>query len=241
MKASELISCVVVDDEFPAVKLLADYVQKTAGLELALKTTSAMEALAYTIANKVDLLFLDIQMPELSGLELMNIIKKTSTKVILTTAYTEYAVAGFEQDAADYLLKPITLERFLVSVGKVAARINTEKALENKGQLQSAPYIFVKTEYRIQKIVLNSIMYIEGLGDYIALHTTGGKILSLERMKNIEEALPSANFIRAHKSYIINTDHIDFIEKGRIIINKEYLPIGESYKEKIWQQLGLKK
>ncbi|TDQ11843.1 LytR/AlgR family response regulator transcription factor [Pedobacter metabolipauper] len=240
MKSAGLMSCVIVDDEFPAVKLLADYVQKTSGLELMLKTTSALEALGYINENKVDLVFMDVQMPELSGMELINIIKNTGTKVILTTAYTTYAVEGYEHDIIDYLLKPITLERFLISVSKARTRINSEKALAEPGKTLPAQYIFVKTEYRIQKVSLASIRYIEGLGDYITLHTTSGKILSLERMKNMEEILPSGSFIRIHKSYIINMEQIDFIEKGRIIINKEYLPIGESYKEKVKQQLGLR-
>ncbi|MES2827169.1 MAG: response regulator [Bacteroidota bacterium] len=241
MKASGYISCIVVDDEFPAVKLLADYVQKTAGLKLLLKSTSAMEALDYINLHEVDLLFLDIQMPELTGLELMKIIKNTATKVILTTAYSEYAIDGFAHDAADYLLKPITLDRFLISVSKVAARIHAERGLSGLKKPQPLAYIFVKTEHRIQKVSLNTILYIEGLGDYITIHTSSGKILSLERMKNIEEILLSENFIRIHKSFIINKDHIDFIERGRIVINKVYLPVGDSYKEKIWQQLGLRK
>jgi len=239
MKSTNTISCVIVDDEFPAVKLLADYVEKTGGLELLLKTTSALEALNYLTENKVDLLFLDVQMPELSGMELINIIKNTSTKVILTTAYTAYAIDGYEHDVIDYLLKPITLERFLMSITKTRQRISTEKALTSTNLPPYPKHIFVKTEYRIQKVLLSSIQYIEGLGDYITLNTASGKILSLERMKNIEEILPSLNFLRIHKSYIINIDQIDYIEKGRIIINKEYLPIGESYKEKIRQQLGL--
>ncbi|NRF40332.1 LytTR family DNA-binding domain-containing protein [Pedobacter foliorum] len=238
MKTVNSISCVVVDDEFPAVKLLADYVQRSSGLELLLKTTSALEALGFINDNQVDLVFMDVQMPELSGMELMNIIKSSNTKVILTTAYSDYAVAGYEQDVVDYLLKPITFERFLMSVNKARARISNEKAITMQSQVAIPLYIFLKTEYRIQKVSLASIQYIEGLGDYINLHTTNGKILSLERMKNIEETLPPS-FLRIHKSYIINIDQIDFIEKGRIIINKEYLPIGDSYKEKVKRHLGL--
>ena len=238
MKTVNSISCVVVDDEFPAVKLLADYVQRSNGLELLLKTTSALEALDFINDNKVDLVFMDVQMPELGGMELINIIKTSNAKVILTTAYTDYAVAGYEQDVVDYLLKPITFERFLMSVNKARARISNEKAITMQSQGSIPLYIFLKTEYRIQKVSLASIQYIEGLGDYINLHTTTGKILSLERMKNIEETLPQS-FLRIHKSYIINIDQIDFIEKGRIIINKEYLPIGDSYKEKVKQHLGL--
>lgn len=239
MKSASAISCVVVDDEFPAVKLLADYVEKTTGLQLVLKTTSALEALSFISEHKVDLVFMDVQMPDLSGIELMNIIKNRDTKVILTTAYTEYAIDGYEHDIVDYLLKPVTFERFLIAAGKARTRISSERTTTAADYALPAQYIFVKTEYRIQKVLLASIQYIEGLGDYITLHTTGGRILSLERMKNIEAILPSDGFLRIHKSYIVNIAQIDFIEKSRIIINKEYLPVGESYKEKVKQRLGL--
>jgi two-component system LytT family response regulator len=239
MRSANSISCVIVDDEFPAVKLLADYVQKTSGLELMLKTTSALEALNYLNDNKTDLVFMDVQMPELSGMEIINIIKNSGTKVILTTAYTQYAIDGYEHDIIDYLLKPITLERFIVAVNKARSRINSEKASSASTPITPPQYIFVKTEYRIQKVSLAEIQYIEGLGDYVTLHTKTGKILSLDRMKKMEEVLPSGSFLRIHKSYIINMEHIDFIEKGRIIINKEYLPVGESYKEKVRERLGV--
>lgn len=239
MRLNNAISCIIVDDDFPAVKLLADYARKAGTLDLKLKTTSALEALRYLKDNQVDLIFLDVQMPDLSGMEVINIIKNTGTKVILTTAYTAYAIEGYEHDIVDYLLKPITLERFLLSVNKAAARINGDKAAAQTGQPVAPSYIFVKTEYRVQKVELAAIQYIEGLGDYVTLYTTSGKILSLDRMKNMEEILPSGSFIRIHKSFIINIGQIDFIEKNRIIINKEYLPIGESYKERVRQQLGL--
>lgn len=237
MKSAPTITCVIVDDEFPAVKLLANYVQKTIGLELLLQTTSALEALSFLHEHEVDLVFVDVQMPELSGMELMNVIKNSATKVILTTAYTTYALDGYTYDIIDYLLKPITFERFLISVRKARKRVESEKSTR-KGQLPIAQYIFVKTEYRVQKVLLSTVLYVEGLGDYIALYTTSGKILSLDRMKNMEELLPSG-FLRIHKSYIINIDHIDFLEKGRIVINKEYLPVGESYKDKLRVSLGL--
>ncbi|MES2455345.1 MAG: LytTR family DNA-binding domain-containing protein [Bacteroidota bacterium] len=242
MRSNPTIRCIILDDEFPAVQLLADYVLKTAGLELILKTNVPTEAIACIAENKADLIFLDVQMPELTGIEVMNIIRHSQTKVILTTAYAEYALAGYEHDIVDYLLKPVTFERFLIAAGKAKERLNL-KAVEinNESNVTGRPeYVFVKTEYRIQKILLSSILYIEALGDYIAFHTTtNGKILSLERMKNIEETLPKQDFIRIHKSYLINIHQIDYLERARIIINKEYLPIGESYKEAVKQKLGL--
>lgn len=232
MKSGNLLRCIVLDDEIHAVKLLADYVARTNGLELELSTTDPATAINLIHDGNIDLIFLDIQMPDLTGIEVMNIIRQSRTKVILTTAYPEYALSGFEYDAIDYLLKPVTFERFLVAVNKARERISFRS-------LEAPDHIFVKVEHRLQKVLFSSIFYIEGLGDYVILHTTAGKILSLERMKNMEEILPSGNFLRIHKSYIINIGQIDFLEKGRIIINKEYLPIGESYKEKVRQRLGL--
>jgi len=242
MRSNPAIRCIILDDEFPAVQLLSDYVLKTAGLELALKTTSPTEAIAWIAENKADLIFLDVQMPELTGIEVMNIIRHSQTKVILTTAYAEYALAGYEHDIVDYLLKPVTFERFLIAAGKAKERLNLKATeVKNDSNPNNRPeFVFIKTEYRIQKILLSSILYIEALGDYIAFHTTtNGKILSLERMKNIEETLPKQDFIRIHKSYLINIHQIDYLERARIVINKEYLPVGDSYKEAVKQKLGL--
>ena len=238
MKVTKPISCIIIDDEFHAVKLLEDYVAKVSGLELLLSTTSALEALHFLNDQKVDLIFLDVQMPELTGIELMNVIKSTNTKVILTTAYSSYALDGYTHDIIDYLLKPITFERFLMAVNKAQKRVSIEITAPATSAAASPRYIFVKTEYRVQKVLLPAIFYIEGLGDYLTLHTSEGKILTLARMKMIEEILPDS-FMRIHKSFIVNIDQIEFIEKGRIVINKEYLPIGDSYKEKVRKQLGL--
>jgi DNA-binding LytR/AlgR family response regulator len=223
-----MIRCVIVDDEPLAVSLLTDYVRKTPGLDTVLATTQVLEALQAVQEGRADLIFLDIQMPELTGLQFMKIIRK-SCKVILTTAYAQYALAGYEHDVVDYLLKPITLDRFMIAVQKVKERT----------PIPPPAHIFIKTEYRIQKIDLSAIFYIEALRDYIAIHTAGAKILSLESMKNMEELLPGSQFIRIHKSYIINREFIEFIERGRVVIHKEYLPIGETYREKVMNKLGL--
>jgi DNA-binding LytR/AlgR family response regulator len=228
------IRCIVLDDEFLAVKLLSGYVEQTNELKLVLKTTNAREAIEAVQNGAADLIFLDVQMPEITGIEVMRIIHNTPAKVILTTAYTQYALNGYEHDIIDYLLKPVTYQRFLISVNKAKERLNT--TLTHK---PGKDYIFVKTEYRLQKVALSSILYLEGLRDYIAFYTTSGKILSLERMKNMEEILPRSSFLRIHKSYIINISHIDYVERGRIVINKEYFPIGETYKELVRQMLGL--
>lgn len=234
------IRCVIVDDEPWALSLLTDYVQKTPGLEIVLGTTHVLEALRVVQEGRADLLFLDIQMPELTGLQFMNLIRK-NCKVILTTAYTQYALEGYEHDVIDYLLKPITLHRFLIAIQKVRERLTpgmpsmpVRAAIDPSGD-----HIFIKTEYRLQKVNHIDILYIEGLRDYIAIHTRTAKILSLDSMKNMEELLPETQFIRIHKSYIINRQHIEFLERGRVVINKEYLPIGDTYREKFLRMLKI--
>lgn len=238
-----LIRCIIVDDEPLAVALLADYVSKTPGLQTVLRTTHVLEALQAVQEDKADLLFLDIQMPELTGIQLMKIIRK-KCKVILTTAYAQYAMEGYEHDVVDYLLKPVTLDRFLISVEKAKDRIrlSTPPLVDNTAEV-SAPvrqdHIFIKTEYRIQRVDLSDINYIEALRDYIAIHISAGKILSLESMRHMEELLPESRFIRIHKSYIVNRDKIDYLERGRVVIGKEHLPMGDTYKEKVKLKLGL--
>ncbi|MES1161053.1 MAG: LytTR family DNA-binding domain-containing protein [Bacteroidota bacterium] len=230
------IRCVIVDDEPWALSLLTDYVRKTPDLEVVLSTTHVLDALRAVQEGKADLLFLDIQMPELTGLQFMNIIQK-SCKVVLTTAYTQYALEGYEHDVVDYLLKPITFDRFLIAVQKVKERF--APALSPSLPPAATDHIFIKTEYRIQKVNLPDIFYIEGLRDYIALHTATAKILSLDSMRNMEELLPETRFIRIHKSYIINRQHIEFLERGRVVIHKQYLPIGDTYRERFMRILKI--
>lgn len=229
------IRCIVVDDEPLAVELLADYLQKTPGMQVVLKTTHVLDALHSVQQGNADLLFLDIQMPELTGIQFMKIIRN-ACPVILTTAYGEYALEGYEYDVVDYLLKPVTFERFMLAVEKAKRRL--EQATP-KEMPQSVEHIFIKTEYRIQKIDLNDILYIEALRDYIAIHTPAGKILSLESLRNMEEILPASSFIRIHKSYIIHQNKIEFLERGKVVINKQYLPIGDTYKEKLLSRIKM--
>jgi len=232
-----LIRCIVVDDEPLPVKLLADYIDKTPGLQLVLKTTHVLEALQYVQDGKADLIFLDIQMPELTGIQFIKIIRG-ACKVILTTAYSEYAAESYEHDVIDYLLKPITFERFSIAIQKAKKRFQ-EDAGPVPAPVKATEHIFVKTEYRIQKINLVDILYIEAMRDYIAFNTRAGKILSLDSMRNMEELLPAEQFIRIHKSYIINKNNIDFIERGKVVINNQYLPVGDTYKQNLDKLIGL--
>lgn len=238
MNNNTSIRCIIVDDEPLAVTLIADYVKKTEGLELVLTTTQVLDALHAVQQGKADLLFLDIQMPELSGIQFMKIIRN-SCKVILTTAYTEYAMEGYEHDVVDYLLKPVTFERFMVAVQKAKERLQASATAVTEPAPEKPDHIFIKTEYRVQKINLDDIYYIEALRDYIGIHTSTGKILSLESMRNMEAVLPAAQFIRIHKSYIINKQKIDYLERGKVVIQQQYLPVGDTYREKFMAQLPI--
>ena len=232
MNHSKPIRCLVVDDEPLAVKLLSKYIEKTEDLELVMKTTKANAALKKIQEEDIDLVFLDIQMPQMNGIELMKIIHE-DCYIILTTAYAEYALEGFEHDVVDYLLKPVTYERFIKAVNKVKEKQGAKVFKE------SPDYIFIKSGHRLLRISFSSIFYIEALRDYIAFHTDEGKILSLENMKDMENVLPASVFTRIHKSYIINKSRIDFFEKWKIVINKKHLPVGETYRNKLMAEFKI--
>ncbi|MBC7934785.1 MAG: response regulator transcription factor [Rhizobacter sp.] len=220
----------VVDDEPLAVELLSDYVNKTEGLLLAEATTDVYKVLKMVQHNEIDLVFLDIQMPELTGFQFMK-ITGNKCRVIITTAYNEYALEGYEFNVVDYLLKPISYERFLKAIYKLGQVV---VAAEIK-PVQKPDHIFIKSEYKLIRINLADILYIESLRDYIAIHTIAKqKIMSLESLRNMETILPQDEFTRVHKSYIISMHKISFVEKNRIVINNEYIPIGESYQEKFF-------
>jgi two-component system LytT family response regulator len=232
MESNLLIRCIVVDDEHPAIRLLSGYVKKTPGLQLMLQTTHAPEALEAIKRGGADLIFLDIQMPALTGIQLIEAIKGSKTKVILTTAYAEYALEGYKHDVVDYLLKPVTFERFLMAVAKAKQRM-----------AQSAPgacngHLLIKTEYRLHKTDYADILYIEGLGDYLIFHTNTGKLITLERMKNMESTLPAECFLRIHKSFIVNVTRIDYLERSKVVIARQHLPVGDTYKDAVKLKLG---
>ncbi|MCQ6956341.1 LytR/AlgR family response regulator transcription factor [Mucilaginibacter aquariorum] len=231
MESKRLIRCIVVDDEHPAIRLLSGYIKRTPRLELILQTTSASEALEAINKGLADLVLLDIQMPEITGIQLMESLKNNHAKVILTTAYAEYALEGYKHDVIDYLLKPITFDRFLVAVAKAKQRIGTSSQ-------QCSGYLMLRTEYKIQKTDFATILYIEGLGDYLIFYLTTGKLMTLERMKNMEQALPEECFVRIHKSYIVNISKIDYFEKAKIVISGQHLPVGDTFKSAVKLKLG---
>lgn len=222
------IRVAIVDDEPLAIELLADYVQKTAGLVLTEATTEVFKALKMVQEGNIDLVLLDVQMPQLTGIQFLKITGE-KCNIILTTAYTEYALDGYEYNIIDYLLKPISYERFFKAIEKVKTR---QTVLPQERTNAEPDHLFIKSEYKLIRVKLNDITYIESLRDYIAIHTAGqGKIMSLESMNNMEELLPATRFTRIHKSYIIALDKIGYIEKNSVGIAGQVLPIGNTYKD----------
>jgi DNA-binding LytR/AlgR family response regulator len=225
------IRCLIIDDKPLAIDILADYTQKVPFLELAGTTINPIEGLSIIREQNIDLVFLDIQMPELTGLQFMKIAGK-QCKVILTTAYSKYALDGFEHDVIDYLLKPIAFDRFYRAAEK-AKEIICKPTTRNThpGTETNSEYLFVKTEHRIQKVNLKDILFIEGLQNYISIQTSNERVLSLQTLKKIEELLPLRDFIRVHKSYIVALRHISAIERSRIFIGDTVIPVGDNYRE----------
>lgn len=230
------ISCVAIDDEPLALDIIKDYTQKVPFLQLQATFDNAVESIEYLKNNKVDLLFLDIQMDELTGIQLLNILKEKPL-VIFTTAYDSYAVKGYELDAIDYLLKPISFERFLKAAEKVYDRLNQKQGTPQVvKEVKAAPgssddYFFVKTEFHLERLKFSEILYIEGMGDYLMIHTPSKKIMTLQNFKKIEEILPEERFCRVHKSYMVALDKIESIERNRIKIGSSLIPISDSYKK----------
>jgi two-component system LytT family response regulator len=225
------ISCVIVDDEPLARSLLKDYVSKVPSLNLVEVCSSPVAAMEVMQKQGVDLLFLDIQMPEITGINLLKIMKK-KPMVVLTTAYSEYALESYELDVVDYLLKPITFSRFLQAVDKVNSRITgsstqVEKIVPNAAQ----PFIFVKDGTKLVKVMWADILYIEGLKDYVTIHTRQQRVVSLQRLKSLEEQLPPDQFIRIHNSFIVSLRAIETIHKNEVHIGTAALPISDSYKK----------
>jgi two-component system, LytTR family, response regulator len=234
------IRCLVVDDKPLALDILTDYIRKIDFLEFVASTTSALEALKIVEREQIDLLFLDIQMPELTGIQVMKILGD-KCRVILTTAYTEYALEGYEHNVVDYLLKPIAFDRFYKAAIKARQQCETSQtpvAAAPIPQPEEKPsgkgtrdIIFVKTEYKIVKIRLDDILYVEGLQNYVSIYTRTERILSLRNIKKMQEQLPISQFVRVHKSYIVSLDKIDSIERNRIFIGDAVIPVGDTYKE----------
>lgn len=239
-----MIRCLVVDDEPLALHILEDYISKIPFLQLVKSTTNPIEALSLVQNGEADLVFLDVQMPELTGIQFLK-ISNGKVKVILTTAYSQYALEGYELDVVDYLLKPIAFDRFYKAAQKAQSVINptTASAPANQDAPQKDlqnDFIFVKTEYKIQKVYLHDILFIEGLKDYISIYTPTERIITLQIMKKMEEALPEQHFVRVHKSYIVALNKIDSIERSRICIKDKIIPVGDTYRDQFFKIIEAK-
>lgn len=222
------LKCIIVDDEPLARNLLVEYVRKVPYLDLVTTCSSPLEAIEALRIHAVDLMFLDIQMPEITGITLLRTLQK-KPMVILTTAYSEYALESYELDVVDYLLKPITLERFLRAVAKAHEHSVSSPSVKPVPET-AQPFVFVKDGTKLVKVKWEDILYIEGLKDYVTIHTRQQKIVSLQRLKTMEETLPADQFIRIHNSYIIALQAIDTIEKDKVKIGTTFLPVSDSYR-----------
>lgn len=224
-------SCIIIEDEPLALEKTKDFVNKVPFLNLSATFDNALTGLTYLNNNKVDLLFLDINMDELSGIELLESSEITS-QVIITTAYQEYALKGYELQITDYLLKPFTFNRFLQAVNKA------QKNLSQRVPDKPVDFIFIKTENRLEKIMVNDILYIEGMRDYLRIHTTNKKIMTLQSFHELEQLIPAQQVCRVHKSFMIAINKIESIERSRIKIADQLIPVSETYKENFLQLIN---
>jgi DNA-binding LytR/AlgR family response regulator len=237
------LQCVIADDEPLAAEILQDYIDKIPYLELITTFENGIETLHYLKENEADLLFLDIQMPDLTGIQLVEVLK-FPPMVIFTTAYENYALKSYELDAVDYLLKPIGFDRFLVAIEKAMERKKMifENNLIDNSKLEKLTtserhFIFVKTEHRMQKVFVDDILYIEGMKNYLRIVTHKERIMTLSNFKNMEEVLPPEKFQRIHKSFLIALDKIDNIERNRVCIKDKMFPVSETYKEEFYKKI----
>ena len=234
------ITCMIVDDEPMAVNLVESYVEKTPYLTLKKKCNSAIEAMQFLNTEKVDLLFLDIQMPDLTGIEFSKMLPKHS-RVIFTTAFDQYALEGFKVEALDYLLKPFDYAEFLTAANKALEWFSLVKG----NTLSSVVYdekefLFVKSEYKQLRIKLADVQYFEGLKDYIKIWIKDNPkpILTLMSLKSLEEELPNSNFMRVHRSFIVSLKYVEVIERSQIIINKQRITVSEQYKSRFLEYIN---
>jgi two-component system, LytTR family, response regulator len=233
------IDCIAIDDEPLALDIIREYSSKIPYLNLIATYDNAMESLDFLKKQKIELLFLDIQMEELTGIQLLNIIKEKPL-VIFTTAYDHYAIQGFDLDAVDYLLKPISFERFVKAVDKAYDRVKQKS--ENNPVIKETQvsnglpdYIFVKSEFHLERVRVSDILFIEGQGDYLMIHTPSKKIMTLQSFRKAEEILPSDRFCRVHKSYMVAVDKIESIERNRIKIGAELIPVSDSHRKQFYE------
>lgn len=230
--------CIIVDDEPPATRILKKYIEKVSFLEEVGIFNDSLKALEFLNSNKVNVVFLDIQMPQLTGLQLSRIISK-DIKIIFTTAYPDFALEGYELNAVDYLLKPIAFERFYQAVSK----LNSNTKINPTNTNTTSEFVFIKTDgkNKFQKLLLNDILYIESLQNYVCIHTSKQQIITHSSLKNIIESLPENDFIQIHKSYLVAFKQIESTDSFSVFINNKELPIGATYKEAFFNHIDKNK
>ena len=242
-----VMRCAIVDDEPLALGLLESYVKKTPILQLCGKYSNAVEAMGGLQREPADIVFLDIQMPDLNGLDFSKTIDTSRTRIIFTTAFSQYAIDGYKVNALDYLLKPISYTDFASSVSRAQKWFEMRRTHQNADGVQSEVvptvengYIFVKSDYKLVRINFSDILYVEGLKDYVKIYVEGAAkpILSLSSMRSMETALSSDTFFRIHRSYIVNMDKVKVFERGQIVFGDKLLPISDNYKERVQTYLN---
>lgn len=228
-------TCLIVDDEQLARQLLKEYISKVPNLELKGMCKNPLEAMEILNEEKIDILFLDIQMPELTGVEFVKTLQHKPA-IIFTTAYSEYALEGYELDVIDYLVKPFPLDRFIKAVNKAAEFIDM-KRMSEQVNLGDSEYVLLHADHKIYKVKLDDIDYIEGLKEYVSYYVIGKRIIVLQSLKSIEESLPSNKFIRVHRSYIVPIQKIKTLDGNQVQIGDKLIPIGRSYKEDVMKRV----
>lgn len=232
-----MLKCLVVDDEQLAIDVITSYIPQVPFLQLAGTYNNAVDALVHLQKEKIDLIFLDIQMPKLSGLQFMKLLNGRS-QVVMVSAYKEFALNGYEHDATDYLLKPVSFERFLKSAEK-ALRLAEFNGKEKESN-SPVDFIFVRADNKTIRVNLHDILYVEGLKNYLSIYLANDKrIITLQSMKTLEEMLPAHRFIRVQKSYIVNLNRIDSIERQRIFMGQHVIPIGESFAKNFFSLINV--
>jgi DNA-binding LytR/AlgR family response regulator len=230
-----MITCIAIDDEPKALEVIERYCNKTSLVDLKATFREPVKAIEFLNHEKIDLIFLDINMPDISGMQLMQTLSPRPM-VIFTTAYSHYAVESYDLNALDYLLKPITFERFLAAINKAAAKLSSKNGLSNEDE----PTVFIKSGPQTYQVKVGDILYLEKDGNYITIHLKDRNILIRENMGDIFDLVPATDFLRVHKSFVVSIKHISMIEIHQLVINGEKIPIGSTYRDLLRNRLGLK-
>ncbi|MDB5150800.1 MAG: response regulator transcription factor [Mucilaginibacter sp.] len=230
-----MITCIAIDDEPKALEVIERYCNKTSLVDLKAAFREPVKAIEFLNHEKIDLIFLDINMPDISGMQLMQTLSPRPM-VIFTTAYSHYAVESYDLNALDYLLKPITFERFLAAINKAAAKLSSKNGLSNEDE----PTVFIKSGPQTYQVKVGDILYLEKEGNYITIHLKDRNILIRENMGDVFDLVPATDFLRVHKSFVVSIKHITMIEIHQLVINGEKIPIGSTYRDPLRNRLGLK-